>query len=92
MPKITLPQQKMTLDVPDGANLMHALLFHGIAVASSCLGDGICGKCRMTTLDTLPPPLELEKQTSLRNNLDVSERLACQITVDKDLTVTTTYW
>ena len=49
MPKIHLPQKNLILEVHAGANLMKTLLDAGIPVASSCLGDGICGKCRLMT-------------------------------------------
>ena len=47
MPKITIKQKNLTLDAPFGENLMFYLQSQGLPVASSCSGDGICGKCRM---------------------------------------------
>lgn len=73
---------------------MQNLLDHGIAVASSCGGDGICGKCRMRvfTPSALPPPSELEKRTLEKNNAEPGERLSCQLHIDKNAMVETTYW
>lgn len=92
MPKIYVPQKNMTLEVTSGENLMQALQMAGIAVASSCLGDGICSMCRMTVEGVVTPASELELRTLSRNKLDSPNRLSCQINVTADLTVTTTYW
>lgn len=92
MPKIYVPQKNMTLEVTAGENLMQALQMADIAVASSCLGDGICSMCRMTVEGNVAEASELEIRTLQRNKLDAPNRLSCQIVVNFDLTVTTTYW
>ena len=96
MPKIYVQQKNLTLDVDYGANLMKSLVAAQVPVASSCLGDGICGKCRMTVLGQIsgeiPPASDLEKETLLRNKAELTERLSCQLQVNGDLTVTTNYW
>ena len=92
MPKITLPQKNITFVIPVGTNLMKALLANNIPVASSCLGDGICGKCRMTVIGIVAEASEIETKTRLRNQIPETERLACQIAVEKDLVVSTSYW
>ena len=92
MPKITLPQKNIILEVAHGANLMASLQKSNIPVASSCLGDGICGKCQMLVLGNVESPAEIEIGTLQRNKMDDDQRLSCQIAVTSDLTVTTTYW
>lgn len=92
MPKITLPQKKITFEVPIKANLMKALLMNNIPVASSCLGDGICGKCQMKVLGLVPEASEIEIQTRIRNQIPETDRLGCQIAVESDLVVSTSYW
>ena len=93
MPKIHLPQKNLVIDVASGTNLMKALLDSGAPVASSCLGDGICGKCRMHVSGPLIMPANiLEAETLSRNTAKDGERLSCQIIVTSDLEVTTTYW
>jgi 2Fe-2S ferredoxin len=92
MPKITVPQKKISFEAPVGENLMLFLQANGIPVASSCLGDGICGKCRMKITGALPEASPLEKDTLLRNKCEPDARLACQVTVVQDLEVETTYW
>lgn len=92
MPKITLPQKNIILEVAPSANLMASLREYDIPVASSCLGDGICGKCQMVIVGDVKEPAEVEIQTLQRNKISIGSRLSCQIAVTSDLTVTTTYW
>lgn len=93
MPKIHLPQKNLFLEVKSGAPLMESLLAAGVPVASSCLGDGICGKCRVHLVGksmAVPTPLEIE--TLKRNAADANERLSCQIKIFDDIEVKTNYW
>ncbi len=92
MPKIQLPQKNLALPVADGDNLMQALLIGGVPVASSCLGEGICGKCRLQVIGRTNKPSALETETLKRNQAEISERLSCQLVVSDDLVVTSTYW
>ena len=92
MPKIIIPQKNKILTVLAGSNLMKVLQLQNIPVASSCLGDGICGKCRMKIQGQVADATELEMQTKERNKIPLTERLACQISMESDLTVTTDYW
>ena len=91
MPTLKIPQKKLELTVESGKNLMDALIEGGLPVASSCLGEGICSKCavKMTPQGT---PNELETRTMERNKQPKDMRLCCQVFVDHDLTVETTYW
>ena len=92
MPKIHIPQKNLTLSAPVGVNLMAFLRDSGIPLASSCLGDGICGKCRVAVKANLPPPSNLEIETLTRNKAAATERLACQIIIETEIALTTTYW
>ncbi len=92
MPKITLKQKNLTFNAPAGTNLMLYLQSEGIPVASSCLGDGICGKCRMKISGELPEASALEKETLLRNKANAGDRLSCQIQIESDLEAETSYW
>jgi len=92
MPKIHIPQKNLTLIASTKDNLMQFLLSHNIPVASSCRGDGICGKCRLKVSGLVQPANDLERQTLQRNRVDSSLRLACQITTEQDLTVEASYW
>lgn len=99
MPKISIPQRDLAFEVSQGKNLMDALIEHGLPVASSCLGEGICSKCAVRMKYTHSPDQnsslalsELEKNTLLRNKLDLSYRLSCQVFVNQDISVETSYW
>ncbi len=92
MPKITLKQKNLTFNALAGENLMLYLQSQGVPVASSCLGDGICGKCRMKISGDLPAPSALEKETLQRNKASAGDRLSCQIQIESDLEAETTYW
>lgn len=77
---------------------MDALIEQGLPVASSCLGEGICSKCAVRlkhlnqTHHNQTAHSELEKTTLLRNKLDLTYRLSCQVFVDQDISVETSYW
>lgn len=95
MPLIKLPQKNLILEAPVGANLMRFLLDHQIPVASSCLGDGICSKCRVRVVPgniSIGTASEIEKNTLTRNKCAEDERLSCQITVENDLEIYASYW
>ena len=95
MPKISLPQLSQNLEVPKGKNLMLAILESGLPIASSCGGDGVCAKCKVEIVSSairLPPPSGGELVLKNRKKLQNGERLACQITVESDLEIRTSYW
>ena len=55
----------------------------GAPIGNSCGGVGVCGRCRITILDgEVSPPTRFETK----------DRLACQVVVLGDCTVTTSYW
>lgn len=91
MPTLKIPQKNLELSVASGKNLMDALIEGGLPVASSCLGEGICAKCvvKMTPQGTRN---ELEIRTMNRNKQSDTMRLCCQVFVEHDLSVETTYW
>jgi 2Fe-2S ferredoxin len=93
MPTISFVKNKAPLEAQEGENLMQFLLKNGIPVASSCKGDGICGKCRMQISgENLPEISDLEKETLERNSAKAGERLSCQFKIKNDLKVDTDYW
>lgn len=95
MAKVKLNKISRVLEVTPGANLMQCLLQEGIPVASSCYGDGVCGKCRLEILqgaENLSPPTDLEKFLKERYRLSENIRISCQAIVNGDVTVDATYW
>ena len=91
MPTLKIPQKNLELSVESGKNLMDALIEGGLPVASSCLGEGICSKCSVT-MTPAGQANELELRTMDRNKVPAGRRLCCQVFVEQDLTVETTYW
>ena len=95
MPKIRFTKPRPDLEVPLGANLMQALLADGLPVASSCGGDGVCGKCRLEIVEgreRLSPETDLEIFLRERHSIPKGSRVSCQIEVLGDITVNATYW
>ncbi len=92
MPKVNVPQKNLVLDCKVGENLMDVLISAGLPVASSCLGEGICSKCSVE-ISPVGKASELETKTMTRNKVDVStHRLSCQLSIDSEVTVKTSYW
>lgn len=95
MPILRIPQLKKEFEVPLGSNLMEFLLQNDIPVASSCHGDGVCGKCRMTlrcSPSSVNPPQQLESFLITKMKLGVAQRISCQVQILGDVEVETSYW
>ncbi len=78
-----------------GANLMKSLLAGGLPVASSCRGDGVCGKCRLlvdASSVSVSKESELERSLRERHSIPAGLRVSCQVIVLGDITVDATYW
>jgi len=92
---VKLPQLSKSIDCEEGENLFHCLRSKEIAVASSCKGDGVCGKCVVTVtqgIENLPFESELERRLKVKYNYGPQQRISCQCAVHGDLEITTTYW
>jgi len=92
MPKISIPQKNLHLDIEKNSNLMNSLLAAGLPVASSCHGEGICSMCKVKITGLVNPAENFELETLKRNKCEPNERLSCQITVTSDLIVSAKYW
>lgn len=76
-------------------NLMKALVEAGRPVASSCRGEGVCAKCKITVVsgaDQLSVPNDLELFLKERENLGPQERISCQCVLLGDVQLDTKYW
>lgn len=74
---------------------MKSLLAGQVPVASSCLGDGICGKCRLRVqaeVGACSAATDKEKLLIARDKLGPEWRISCQVTVYADLVVDASYW
>lgn len=93
MPVISFVKPRPSIEVESGTNLMRALLDAGLPVASSCRGDGVCGKCRIQIVSgELAPESDLEKFLRERHSIPPGFRVSCQVSVTSDLVVDATYW
>lgn len=101
--KIIFPPNKKNLpkelSVDNDSNpkpLMSLLLAAGIPVASSCQGDGVCGKCKIQIIqgmDNLSSQTPLEIQLAKKNKLNETERISCQTYLVKNtVSIDTPYW
>ncbi len=85
--------------LPGEGTLLARCLAAGLPVASSCSGEGACGKCLVTILagaHLLESPAEHEREVLTRNGAaPPSQRLSCQCGEQGELAglvVTTGYW
>ena len=95
MPTISFSKSHSAIIVEKGENLLQALLKRGIPVASSCYGDGVCGRCKLRVIrggEKLEPRNDIEKILQDRLRLEKDQRVSCQITVQDDLTLDAEYW
>lgn len=95
MPTINFVKPRASISVEVGDNLMDALLKGGMPVASSCRGDGVCAKCKITVIEgakNLSAPNDTEKFLKGRHGLEKEQRISCQVVVQGDVTVDTSYW
>jgi len=83
--RITFKPYDLTVEVPDGENLLRAAVQAGVHINASCGGEGVCGKCRIL--------LESGELESTRSGLlsdeewDLGYRQACQSWILSDLVV-----
>lgn len=74
---------------------MTALLDAGLPVASSCSGDGVCGKCKVQIIEgneNLSAPHETELFLKEKNSIPKENRISCQVQVLGPIKVDTSYW
>lgn len=95
-PQVTFEKPNLkAFEVEPGAPLMKSLLAQGVPVASSCHGDGVCGKCRVRVVEgaqSLSPISEHEKFLMERLKLQSPWRISCQAQILGDVKLDTGYW
>jgi ferredoxin len=103
MPVITLVNEGKTIEVAEGANLRKVLLKNGVSPYLgkdkflNCLGNGLCGTCRIEIVDGKgAPPLSPQEEMALYGltpfyvrDIPKNVRLSCRIDVTKDMAVKT---
>ena len=95
MPLIHFVKDRPPVEILPGTTLIEALVGAGLPVASSCKGDGVCGKCRVRVLagsEHLTPENEVERRRRQQLGYSTDQRLSCQTGATGDVTVDTSYW
>jgi uncharacterized 2Fe-2S/4Fe-4S cluster protein (DUF4445 family) len=83
--RVTFKPYDLTVEVPEGENLLRAALEAGVHINASCGGEGVCGKCRIL--------LETGELDSPRSALlsddewNLGYRQACQSRVLSDVVI-----
>jgi len=93
--KIELSTGKIIITESSDQSLMKILLEHQIPVASSCNGDGICGKCKVEVVSggqNISSPTEAEILLKNKFGLGASIRISCQCFISGDVSLRTGYW
>jgi Na+-transporting NADH:ubiquinone oxidoreductase subunit F len=77
----------LTKTVAGGQTLLSALTAEGIPVPSPCGGKATCKQCRLQILEGKEEPLETDKGTFTKKQLEDGWRLSCQLKVKHDMHV-----
>jgi uncharacterized 2Fe-2S/4Fe-4S cluster protein (DUF4445 family) len=82
---VTFKPYDITVEVPDGENLLRAALEAGVHINASCGGEGVCGKCRVLLeagdLESVQGALLTDEEWNL------GYRQACQSQVISDVVI-----
>src|SRR5260221_6241896 len=103
MPVITLVNEGKTFEVAEGTNLRKALLKKGVNPYVgkdkflNCLGNGLCGTCRVEVVDGKGAPvMEGMEEVALAGlipfyarQIPKNVRLSCRINLTKDIAIKT---
>ncbi|MFW6119726.1 MAG: NADH:ubiquinone reductase (Na(+)-transporting) subunit F [Petrotogales bacterium] len=84
--KLTINNEK-TYELTKGKSLFHNLIDKNIYLPSACGGRGMCGRCRIKIFSDTSTYTESENRHLSETEKTNGYRLACQVVVDKDLSV-----
>lgn len=93
--QVRFPVQGCSVRVPSGTLLIDAVRGANLPIASACRGDGLCGRCGVAILaghGAVEAETAEETRCKARNRIDPRLRLACQVRVRADLSITAPYW
>lgn len=88
MPVVTIKPSGKTVEIPEGVNLLEAVVTAGEAIGHKCQGRGECCDCHVFVLEgrkgiSRVGPVENAKLDTLVG-IGSKSRLACQATVGSD--------
>ncbi len=78
-----------------GTNLLEAAHLAGVPLAAGCGGWGTCSRCGVQIIEGgegVADESEGEKEAKRLNHVAPDLRMACFISLEQDLSVTTPYW
>jgi 2Fe-2S ferredoxin len=94
-PRVRFEPMGLDVSVPRGRRVYDVAMAHGLPLAQSCRGDGICSRCAVRVLrgaEYLSPERRPERARKAANRVDRELRLACLTTVRGPVVLTTDYW
>jgi ferredoxin len=103
MPVITLVNEGKTIEVPEGTNLRKTLLkngispYRGVDKLLNCLGNGLCGTCRVEVVDGKGAPAMTPMEEAAMvgmiplyaRQIPKNTRLSCRINLTGDISIKT---
>ncbi|CAG9046076.1 Na(+)-translocating NADH-quinone reductase subunit F [Chlamydia abortus] len=75
----------LTKTVDSGRTLLSSLLDSGIPIPSPCGGKATCKQCKVKIVKDADPPLETDRATFSKQQLEQGWRLSCQTKVQHDM-------
>ncbi|MCB1113245.1 MAG: NADH:ubiquinone reductase (Na(+)-transporting) subunit F [Chlamydiia bacterium] len=75
----------LSFSAAGGGTLLNVLTTHGIPVPSPCGGKATCKQCRVQIVEGADEPLETDKGTFSRKQLNEGWRLSCQTKLKHDI-------
>ncbi|MFW6334738.1 MAG: ASKHA domain-containing protein [Desulfosalsimonas sp.] len=87
MPEITIVPENLSIRTRRKETVRDALYRAGIELDTPCNGEGICGKCQIRVENPEGVAETPHKEIS-RQQAEQGVRLACQLVVEKDITIT----
>ena len=89
MPTITILPTNQQIEVAAGTRLVNAIEDAGVSIGHRCGGQSKCTSCRVEFHAGEPATMTEPEHTKLKDRAFLGQyRLACQIVVDHDMTVT----
>jgi len=78
---------KLTKCVAGGGTLLTALMSQGVSIPSPCGGKATCLQCRVQIKEGADPPVETDRSTFTKKELNEGWRLSCQSKLKHNLKI-----
>ena len=84
---ITFLPVNVSIEVGAGTKVLTAAQQAGVDIKTICGGEGLCGACRVASMDPSPEITEEEEELVSPQELDAGVRLACRHRPEVDMSV-----